>query len=101
MIADDLVAAVCESIDAMTLDRFGLVTVQGVDYEITDIGLRMLSARELFRAQGFPDSYVIEPLVNGERLTKTAQIRCCGNSVSPPVAAAIVGANVERKARAA
>ena len=84
-----------------THDRFGLVTVQGVDYEITDIGLRMLSARELFRAQGFPDSYVIDPLVNGERLTKTAQIRCCGNSVSPPVAAAIVGANVERKARAA
>jgi DNA (cytosine-5)-methyltransferase 1 len=44
---------------------------------------------------------VIDPLVDGEPLTKTAQIRCCGNSVCPPLAAAIIAANVERKARAA
>lgn len=76
-----------------TRDRFGLVTVNGVDYQIVDIGMRMLSARELFRAQGFPDSYVIAPVVNGKPLTKTAQVRMCGNSVCPPIAAAMVRAN--------
>jgi len=75
-------------------DRFGLVTIQGVDYQIVDIGMRMLSPRELFRAQGFPDSYVIDPQHNGKSLSKTAQTRCCGNSVCPPVAEAIVRANV-------
>lgn len=77
-----------------TVDRFGLVTVEGVDYEIADIGMRMLCPRELFRAQGFPDTYQIEIDVNGRRLSKSAQVRMCGNSVSPPVAAAIVRANV-------
>jgi len=77
-----------------TRDRFGLVTVHGVDYEIADIGMRMLAPRELFRAQGFPDSYVIDPIVDRAPLTKTAQIRMCGNSVCPPIAAALVRANV-------
>jgi DNA (cytosine-5)-methyltransferase 1 len=49
----------------------------------------------LFRAQGFPDSYTIDLLVNGKPITKTAQIKACGNSVCPPIAAAIVAANVE------
>lgn len=78
-----------------TRDRFGLVTVSGQQYEIADIGLRMLSPRELFRAQGFDDSYVIDPLYNGKPLTKTAQVRMCGNSVSPCPAAALVRANVQ------
>jgi DNA (cytosine-5)-methyltransferase 1 len=73
--------------------RFGLVLVDGVAYEIADIGMRMLSPRELFRAQGFPESYVIDPVVDGKRLTKTAQIRMCGNSVCPPMAEALVRAN--------
>lgn len=77
-----------------TRDRFGLVMVEGQAYEIADIGMRMLTPRELFRAQGFPDAYVIDPPVNGKPLTKTAQIRMCGNSVVPQLAAAIVGANV-------
>ncbi len=77
-----------------TKDRFGLVTVHGEDYAIADIGMRMLAPRELFRAQGFPDRYVIDPVVNGKPLTKTAQVRMCGNSVSPPIAAALVAANV-------
>jgi DNA (cytosine-5)-methyltransferase 1 len=85
-----------------THDRFGLVTVEGVDYEITDIGMRMLQPRELFRAQGFPDSYIIDPLFNGKPMTKTAQTRMCGNSVSPPMAEAIIRANLgERMAVAA
>jgi DNA (cytosine-5)-methyltransferase 1 len=75
-------------------DRFGLVCVDGVDYQIADIRMRMLSPRELFRAQGFPDSYIIEATYRGKPLTKTAQIGCCGNSVCPQVAESIVRANV-------
>jgi DNA (cytosine-5)-methyltransferase 1 len=77
-----------------TRDRMGLVTIHGHDYVIADIGLRMLAPRELYRAQGFPDSYRIDIPFNGKPLTKTAQVRMCGNSVCPPVAAAIVAANV-------
>jgi len=76
-----------------TKHRFGLVTVRGEDYAIVDIGLRMLTPRELYRAQGFPDDYRIEHGAAGEPLTKTAQIRMCGNSVCPPMARAIVAAN--------
>lgn len=76
-----------------TKDRFGLVTVDGQDYAIGDIGMRMLAPRELYRAQGFPDSYRIDVEFNGKPMTKTAQVRMCGNSVCPPVAAAIVRAN--------
>ena len=75
--------------------RFGLVTVAGADYRIVDIGMRMLSPRELYRAQGFPDSYRIDaPGPDGRPLTKTAQIRMCGNSVCPPVARALVTASI-------
>lgn len=77
-----------------TKDAFGLVTVHGVDYQIVDIGMRMLTPRELFRAQGFPDDYIIDRGPDGRPLTKTAQVRMCGNSVCPPVAAALVRANV-------
>lgn len=76
-----------------TKDRFGLVTVAGEDYVIADIGMRMLQPRELYRAQGFPDTYRIDIDVAGKLLTKTAQVRMCGNSVCPPVARAIVAAN--------
>ncbi len=76
-----------------TKDRFGLVTIKGQDYAIVDIGLRMLTPRELYRAQGFPESYIIDHGADGRALTKTAQVRMCGNSVCPPLARAIVGAN--------
>jgi DNA (cytosine-5)-methyltransferase 1 len=77
----------------VTRARHGLVTVEidGVDYAIADIGLRMLEPRELARAQGFPDSYVLEG-------TKAEQIARIGNSVVPQVAAAIVRANLGREA---
>lgn len=71
-------------------ERFGLVTVHGIEYVIADIGMRMLAPRELYRAQGFPESYKIDVLFNGKPLTKTAQVRMCGNSVCPPLARAIV-----------
>lgn len=80
-----------------TKARFGLVTVDGLDYRIVDIGMRMLHPRELFTAQGFPSDYVIAPVVNGKPLTKTAQIRMCGNSVCPPMSDAIVRANLRHE----
>jgi DNA (cytosine-5)-methyltransferase 1 len=76
-----------------TRDRFGLVMVHGEPYEIVDIGMRMLRPRELFRAQGFPDSYVIDRRPDGTKLTGTASVRMCGNSVSPVMAKALVAAN--------
>lgn len=81
-----------------TKGRFGLVNVHGRWMQITDISMRMLSPRELFRAQGFGDDYVIDEgidLETGEivKLSKSAQIRMCGNSVCPDVAEALVRAN--------
>jgi DNA (cytosine-5)-methyltransferase 1 len=86
-----------------TKDRFGLVMVHGEPYRIADIGMRMLAPRELFRAQSFPDSYVIDPEFEGKPMTKTSQVRMCGNSVPPVVAEALVRANVveQRAERAA
>jgi DNA (cytosine-5)-methyltransferase 1 len=83
--------------------RFGLVMIAGEAYEIADIGMRMLAPHELYAAQGFPAEYEIAPQVGGKPLTKTAQIRMAGNSVCPPVARAIVAANVTgaEEARAA
>ncbi|MNL64642.1 Modification methylase HpaII [compost metagenome] len=71
--------------------------MRGEEYAIVDIGLRMLTPRELYRAQGFPDTYIIDRGAKGEPMTKTAQVRMCGNSVCPPLARAIVAANyIER-----
>lgn len=89
-------------------DRFGLVTVviEGEEYVIVDIGMRMLSPRELFNAQGFPADYQIETDAHGKPITKTAQVAKCGNSVCPPLSEALVRANMaeeigQREARAA
>ncbi|MFZ4768123.1 MAG: DNA cytosine methyltransferase, partial [Roseimicrobium sp.] len=83
--------------------EFATITTAAGVFVIVDIGMRMLTPRELFRAQGFPESYVIDKAwhidahtgeINEVPLTKEQQIRMCGNSVCPPVAAAIVKANV-------
>jgi DNA (cytosine-5)-methyltransferase 1 len=76
-----------------TIDRFGLVMVHGEPYAIVDIGMRMLQPRELYAAQGFPATYIIDRGADGRELTKKAQVRLCGNSVCPPLARAIVTAN--------
>ena len=70
------------------------VLVRGVPYCISDIGMRMLKPRELFRCQGFPDSYVIDADVDGEPLGSTAQTMLCGNTVNPQVAEAVIRANL-------
>lgn len=75
-----------------TIDRFALVTVHGVDLPIVDIGMRMLSPAELARAQGFPAAYVLDRLPDGSPLSKKSQVRLIGNSVCPPLAAAVIRA---------
>lgn len=78
-----------------TKDRFAVVVIKGERYTVADIGMRLLTPRELYRAQGFPDAYVID------RWTKTAQIRMAGNSVPPHLSAALVAANLDTEARRA
>ena len=82
-------------------DRFGLVTIEGTEYQIVDIGMRMLTPRELFRAQGFPDTYIIDRGPDGKPITKTDQVAKCGNSVCPDLAAALVRANVGQRVEVA
>ena len=77
-----------------TKDRFGLITVHGKDYQIADIGMRMLQPHELFAAQGFPADYVIDKDETGKKFTKKDQVAKCGNSVCPPIAEALVKANL-------
>jgi DNA (cytosine-5)-methyltransferase 1 len=85
-----------------TKDRFSVVTVtiDGEEYVIVDIGMRMLTPRELFNAQGFPADYIIDRGVDGRPITKTAQVAKCGNSVCPPLAEALVAANAPSAAAA-
>lgn len=77
-----------------THDRFGLVTIEGVDYQIVDIGLRMLEPRELYGCQGFPDDYIIDHDYTGKTYPRSEQVRRCGNAVCPPIPAALVRANL-------
>lgn len=77
--------------------RFGLVNIDGAVFQIVDIGMRMLTPRELYRAQGFSDDYVIDVTLEGAKLSKTAQTRMAGNSVSPPPAAALLTSNLPER----
>ena len=86
---------VTEPLDTITSrDRFGLVTIQGVDYQIVDIGLRMLEPRELYGCQGFPEDYIIDHDFEGRTYPRSEQVRRCGNSVCPPLPAAMVRSNL-------
>lgn len=89
----------CPSLDqplhtVTSKDRFGLVTIQGVDYQIVDIGMRMLQPHELYKAQGFPDWYLIDHDYKGTKYPKSAQVARCGNAVPPQFAEALVMANL-------
>ena len=75
-------------------DRFGLVTIDGTDYQIVDIGLRMLEPRELYGCQGFPNDYIIDHDFEGHTYPRSEQVRRCGNSVCPPLPAAMVRSNL-------
>lgn len=78
-----------------TKDRFGLVTIEGTDYQIVDIGLRMLEPRELYGCQGFPSDYIIDHDYTGKTYPRAEQVKRCGNSVSPMVPNALVRANLK------
>ena len=84
-----------EPLDTVTAqDRFGLVTIKGEDYQIVDIGLRMLEPKELYGCQGFPDDYIIDHDYTGKTYPRSEQVRRCGNAVCPPIPAALVKANL-------
>lgn len=73
--------------------EFVSISTDGAVWVVVDIGIRMLTPRELFAAQGFPSDYIIDLEFKGKPLSKSDQIGCCGNSVCPPLAAALVAAN--------
>ncbi|WP_438437913.1 DNA cytosine methyltransferase [Kluyvera sichuanensis] len=75
-------------------DCDGLVSVDGITYRIVDIGMRMLQPHELYRAQGFPEWYIIDQDYSGKKYAKDKQVARCGNAVPPPFAEALVRANL-------
>lgn len=84
-----------DPLDTVTAqDRFGLVTINGTDYQIVDIGLRMLEPKELYGCQGFPDDYIIDHDYTGKTYPRSEQVRRCGNAVCPPIPAALVRSNL-------
>ena len=77
-----------------TKDRFGLVSIEGVDYQIVDIGLRMLEPRELYGCQGVPSDYIIDHDCDGKAISRSEQVKKCGNMVCPSIPAALVRADL-------
>ncbi|WP_407129467.1 DNA cytosine methyltransferase [Citrobacter cronae] len=75
-------------------DCDGLVKIGGITYRIVDIGMRMLQPHELYRAQGFPEWYIIDQDYQGKKYAKDKQVARCGNAVPPPFAEALVRANL-------
>lgn len=75
-------------------DEVILLEIGGTLYYIADIGLRMLSPRELYNAMGFPPDYIIDRDYQGHEYGRTKQVARCGNAVCPPVASALVRANL-------
>lgn len=84
-----------EPLDTITAqDRFGLVVIAGTEYQIVDIGLRMLEPSELYGCQGFPEDYIIDHDYTGKKYPRSEQVRRCGNAVCPPIPAALVRSNL-------
>lgn len=77
-------------------DEILLLNIEGIWYYISDIGLRMLTPRELYNAMGFPPDYVIDFInpATGKPYSKAAKVARCGNAVCPPMAEAVVRANL-------
>ena len=78
----------------MAEDDLLLIVLGGTAYFIADIGLRMLSPRELYAANGFPNDYIIDRDYMGNEYKKSQQVARCGNAVPPPFATALVRANL-------
>lgn len=97
-----LLARFLQAHDVWDNRKFVTVTIKGQEFVVVDIGMRMLTPRELFNAQGFPPDYVIEGVWSLDTetgkwkfhaFTKNVQVSCCGNSVCPGLARALVAAN--------
>lgn len=87
--------SVKDPLDTITAqDRFGLVVIAGTEYQIVDIGLRMLEPSELYGCQGFPEDYIIDHDYTGKKYPRSEQVRRCGNAVCPPIPAALVRSNL-------
>lgn len=87
--------SVKDPLDTITAqDRLGLVAIAGTEYQIVDIGLRMLEPSELYGCQGFPEDYIIDHDYTGKRYPRSEQVRRCGNAVCPPIPAALVKSNL-------
>jgi len=71
-----------------------LLDIGGILYYIADIGLRMLTPRELYNAMGFPPDYIIDRDYMGNPYPKSEQVARCGNAVCPPMATAVARANL-------
>lgn len=91
----------CSSLDkplstVTTKDKLALINISSEDHVICDIGFRMLTPAELYKAQGFPEDYIYQLDADGKKTTKTKQVAMVGNSVPPPLAKAVVMANLEQ-----
>ena len=75
-------------------DEVILLVIRGIAYYIADITLRMLTPRELYNAMGFPPDYIIDVDHLGKPYPKSKQVARCGNAVCPPLAEAMVRANL-------
>lgn len=75
-------------------DEVILLMIRGIAWYIADITLRMLTPRELYNAMGFPQDYIIDHDYMGNAYGKTKQVARCGNAVCPPMAEAMVRANL-------
>lgn len=97
----DRLAAMCglrdqgRVIDKLVREKMlDLLEIGGVHYFIADILLRMLTPRELYNAMGFPPDYIIDRDYLGNEYGKAKQVARCGNAVCPPMATALVRANL-------
>ena len=86
------IACIEFTIKVVTIDT--KIGIDGVGYYIADITLRMLTPRELYNAMGFPPDYQIERDYLGNAYPKSKQVARCGNAVCPPMAEAMVRANL-------
>lgn len=84
---------------SLSEDEVLLLHIRDIWYFISDIGLRMLTPRELYAAMGFPPDYIIDKDYKGNDYPKSQQVARCGNAVCPPMATAVVMANLPEWSR--
>lgn len=94
-LSKEITAAALQVAKFLGYDKPLIVVINGEQWVLVDIAMRMLVARELFNAQSFAKTYKIDFDENGKPFTETAKVRMCGNSVPPKIAEALVMAQLE------